>query len=64
MKRFITDPAFDPLAFELRKRQLQTMMDEYEVEIAAYDTWLKGWRARQPKGFKAKRGPDRQEGAA
>lgn len=38
-------------ALDLRRRQLQAMLEEYELELAAYDTWMKAWEARQQNRF-------------
>jgi hypothetical protein len=36
----------------LIKRQIETMLDEYEQDLLAFDKWLRDWRARQPRGFR------------
>lgn len=39
----------------LMKRSVGIQLDEYEAEIAAAAAWMAAWRARRPKGFRAKR---------
>lgn len=40
---------------ELRKRQIDVQMAEYEQAINEAVTWYRGWKDRQPKGFRATR---------
>ena len=39
----------------LMKKQIEVQLDEYAEAIKAYETWMAAWRARQPRGFRAKR---------
>lgn len=47
-------PASDA-EIEARKRSIAVQLDEYEAAIASARDWLAGWRARRPRGFRAKR---------
>ncbi len=49
---------------ELMKKQIEVQLDEYEAAIVAYDKFMAEWRARQPKGFRAKRRAKPQSEAA
>lgn len=43
------------IEIKLMKKQIEIQLDEYAEEIRAYDKFMAEWRARQPKGFRAKR---------
>lgn len=47
---------FDQAAFDLLKKQIEIQLDEHEVAIHDFGQWMRDWRVRQPKGFKALRG--------
>lgn len=38
-----------------RFREIDVMLKEYGDAVAAYAAWMAAWRARQAKGFRAKR---------
>lgn len=44
---------------ELRKRQIDVQMKEYEQAMADALAWHRDWKARRPKGFRATRRAER-----
>ena len=45
---------------ETKKREIETMLDEYGKDLDAYAKWITEWRQKQ-RGFRCKR--KRQEAA-
>lgn len=38
----------DPRTFKQRMDEIEVILDEYEVDLAAYAAFMDAWRARQP----------------
>lgn len=48
-------PAASDEEIALRKLQIETQLAEYESAIVDFSKWLRGWKDRRPRGFRAMR---------